>query len=110
MSQLIEILEKFENGEIRYMQDPRFSFVIGCLFKGVGVYAVLDSTLKNFAKADTAMANTAEALRLALHEKAELTEALAKLEKENRVLTDGLVRCGTKITELETNLKQYESI
>lgn len=110
MGQLMEILEKFENGETRYCQDPRFKNTVDCLRMGVGVYAVLDSTLKNFAKTDAAMANTAEALRQALHEKAELTEALAKLEKENRVLTDGLVRAGSKIAELETNLKQYESI
>lgn len=86
MSPLYEILEKFENGHERYWQDLNFAQVVDGLRLGLGVYAVLDGTLKKLARAEVATTNTAEALRLALHEKAELTEALAQLEKENKEL------------------------
>jgi len=46
MSQLIEILEKFQNGETRYNEDPFFNAAIQSLLKGLGVYAVLDKVLR----------------------------------------------------------------
>lgn len=46
MGNLNEILEKFENGERRYNEDPIFAEVIKSLYMGIGVYAVLDHVLK----------------------------------------------------------------
>lgn len=105
-----DLTDRFENGETRYFQDLNFKQAIDCLSTGVGVYAVLDGTLKKLARAEMANEKISEACRLALHEKAELIEALAELEKQNKVFREGLIRCGAKTAELETNLKQYESI
>lgn len=88
MSRLIEIIDKFENGQERYRKDPNFTEVICGLMLGLGVYAALDGALKKLARAEVAATNISEALRLALHEKAELAEALEKLEKENRALKE----------------------
>jgi len=46
MSQLLEILEKFQNGETRYNEDPFFNAAVQSLLKGLGVYAVLDKVLR----------------------------------------------------------------
>jgi hypothetical protein len=43
---LDEILALFENGERRYAEDPIFKSVADSLKMGLGVYAVLDHTLK----------------------------------------------------------------
>jgi hypothetical protein len=43
---LDEILALFENGERRYAEDPIFKSVANSLKMGLGVYAVLDHTLK----------------------------------------------------------------
>ena len=45
MSQLIEVIEKFNNGESRYAEDPNFAEAVNSLAAGIGVYAVLDKTL-----------------------------------------------------------------
>lgn len=46
---LDEILALFENGERRYAEDPIFKSVADSLKMGLGVYAVLDHTLKDLA-------------------------------------------------------------
>lgn len=48
MSQLLEILEKFQNGEARYIDDPVFCTAVNKLAGGLGPFAVLDRVLKEF--------------------------------------------------------------
>jgi hypothetical protein len=43
---LEDLLDRFENGELRYGRDEVFKNAIDSLKLGVGVYAVLDHTLK----------------------------------------------------------------
>jgi hypothetical protein len=66
---LAEELEKFENGAQRYDSQASFAAALNSLSHGLGVYAVLDSTLKR---------------NDLLH------RVNAELEKENRVLTERL--------------------
>lgn len=44
-----EILEKFQNGEQRYQDDKTFAEVVDSLAGGLGVYAVLDSAVKQLS-------------------------------------------------------------
>lgn len=48
MGQLLETLEKFQNGEARYIDDPVFCTVVNKLAGGLGPFAVLDRVLKEF--------------------------------------------------------------
>lgn len=48
-SKLTETLEQFRNGAERYDNDPIFKQAIDSLVAGVGVHAVLDSTLRRLS-------------------------------------------------------------
>lgn len=45
MATINETLEKFNNGEQRYQDDPNFKEAVDSLAAKIGVYAVLDKTL-----------------------------------------------------------------
>jgi len=45
MADKTEIIEKFNNGEQRYEDDPNFKEAVDSLAAKIGVYAVLDKTL-----------------------------------------------------------------
>jgi len=84
MSLLLEILEKFQNGETRYNGDPFFNAAIQSLLKGLGVYAVLDKVLREH-----------KALRAAY-----------ELEREsNKRLTDWNTRLAERLNDLEYLIK-----
>jgi hypothetical protein len=46
-----DVIEKFNKGELRYENDEYFKATIIALSYGVGVYAVLDKTLRDHARA-----------------------------------------------------------
>jgi hypothetical protein len=46
---LDETLEKFQNGERRYDEDPYFKATINSIVSGLGVYGILDHTLKELS-------------------------------------------------------------
>lgn len=88
MSQLIEILEKFQNGETRYGEDHGFANVIDSLRLGLGVYAVLDKVLRE-----------QKALRAAYE--------LERLENENlRASNRSVIESNIRLTE---KVQYYES-
>lgn len=72
---LDDILELFENGERRYEEDPAFKAVADSLKMGLGVYAVLDHTLK----AKNYLANK---LALALKNIAQLENVIADRDED----------------------------
>lgn len=44
-----EILELFQNGETRFEQDETFNKVVQLLHNNIGVYAVLDTVIKDYS-------------------------------------------------------------
>lgn len=74
MSNLREVLERFQNGEQRYEQDKHFTDVITVLQSGVGVYAVLDRVLKERAVLLHLHNETLETLRASIAENQRLID------------------------------------
>lgn len=56
MENVQDILDKFQNGDRRYTEDPVFKEVVYSLKAGIGAYAVLDGILRAYA-ANRSLAN-----------------------------------------------------
>jgi len=93
MGNLDEILEKFENGERRYNEDPIFKVAIQPLVAGLGVYAVLDSVLKTTKLAHGNITRLSAELL-------ESRQARTNLEEENARLRAELEQAQNQIDKL----------
>lgn len=82
---LDEILSLFENGERRYAEDPIFKSVADSLKMGLGVYAVLDHTLKEVNRLNVLLSHTKSCYneRIVKYEKLERECQKLSQDKQN---------------------------
>ena len=86
-SNLDEILEKFQNGDRRYEEDPIFKSAVDSLVKGLGVYAVLDHTLKELNRMHQVAAE--QRAKLDAHE-----STLDRMGRSSKIVPERDTFCG----------------
>lgn len=105
---LQDILDMFQNGERRYAEDPAFKAAIDSLKMGLGVYAVLDHTLRDKSLANAKVFELRELLNKRCTENLELSSVIEQLRSGKPNLMQVLITREVYPNELQ-DLRDYKT-
>lgn len=101
MNSITETLEKFNNGEQRYEDDPNFKEAVDSLAAKIGVYAVLDKTLNQLRVLREIHTRTVEQSKQLIDEAKDATTEKDSLFKSVSNLLEGNQKLRDEVTRYE---------